>query len=285
MNILFLKAPTPTGANASQAQLEAGNYKKAHKTIQGLRVTIENPKGSVRRGADRNGHEWVTKMHCAYGYIKDSMGVDGDQVDVYIGPDEDAEFVYVVHQRKAGDWKKYDEDKVMLQFSTEAKAKAAYLRQYDDKRFLGPITKMSVDEFKEKVLATKDKPAMIKGQSVVFLKSDSGKPVVCLDFDGVLHSYSSGWKGNDVIPDPPIDGAKKAVDTLRKRYKVVVNSARCMNRKGRKAVEAFLDEHNIVVDEVSEHKPAAIAYVDDLGVPFQGDWDKVINRIDELGDA
>ncbi|HET7674772.1 MAG TPA: hypothetical protein VFL54_04555, partial [Gammaproteobacteria bacterium] len=89
-------------------------------------------------------------------------GVDGDHVDVYIGPNEDAENVYIVHQRQAGNWKEYDEDKCMLGFATLADAKRAYLRQYDDPRFLGPVTVMPFKDFKDKALATFEKPAMIK---------------------------------------------------------------------------------------------------------------------------
>lgn len=165
-NVLFMKAPT--GANASQAQLEAGNYKKTHKVIQGLRITVENPKGSVRRGVDRDGHEWTTKMYCAYGYVKGSMGVDGDHVDVYLGPDEDAEFVYVITQMATPKFTKIDEQKVMLGFNNAKDAKKAYLRQYDNPRFFGYMKKMPFDEFKAKVLATKDKPILIK--SVLFLQ-------------------------------------------------------------------------------------------------------------------
>ena len=41
------------------------------------------------------------------------------------------------------------------------------------------------------------------------------RPTVCFDFDGVIHSYTSGWKGDDVIPDPPVEGIKEVIDKLR----------------------------------------------------------------------
>lgn len=161
----LLKAKQPT-----DAQLQAGNYPKKKLAYRGLTITIENPAGSSRSGKDRDGHEWTTHMKNDYGYINRTEGVDGDHVDCYIGPDDSAESVYIVHQRKAGDWKSYDEDKAMLGFESEQEATQAYLKHYDDPRFLGPVTSMPFNEFKEKVLATMEKPAMIKSQ-IVFEKS------------------------------------------------------------------------------------------------------------------
>lgn len=57
--------PDPT-----QAQIEAGNYKKGHVNLHGLDISIENPAGSTRRGVDENGRGWETKLSHHYGYIK-----------------------------------------------------------------------------------------------------------------------------------------------------------------------------------------------------------------------
>lgn len=144
-------------------QAKAGNYFKPRMDWNGLEIAIENPAGSVRVGRG-----WKTKMVNDYGYICESGGVDGDEVDVYIGPNpENAKMVYVVHQRKGGEWKSYDEDKCMIGFDSEALARDAYLKHYDDARFLGPISAMTVDAFVAKVKATKDKPAMIKMMMVL----------------------------------------------------------------------------------------------------------------------
>lgn len=147
----------------TEAQAEAGNYFKPRVRWNGLEIAIENPAGTVREGKG-----WRTKMVNDYGYVCGSEAVDGDEVDVYLGPNmAGAAKVYVVHQRKYGDWKAYDEDKAMLGFDSLEDAKAAYLKHYDDPRFLGPITAMPVDEFVQKVRATKDKPAMIKALLLV----------------------------------------------------------------------------------------------------------------------
>lgn len=39
-------------------------------------------------------------------------------------------------------------------------------------------------------------------------------PTVSFDFDGVIHSYRSGWKGAAVIPDPPVEGIKEVIEQL-----------------------------------------------------------------------
>ena len=164
--VIFRKA-APT-----DAQLKAGNYSKRKVAWNGLTISIENERGSVRRGTDRTGKTWSTQMRHAYGYIKGSLGVDKDQVDCYLGPKlETAPMVYVVHQRQVGDWERYDEDKCMLGFPDEAAAQRAFLAHYDDPRFLGPITAMPVAEFVAKVKATADRPSMLKARLVVLLKA------------------------------------------------------------------------------------------------------------------
>lgn len=137
----------------TMAQIEAGNYPKRKVAWRGLTISIENEAGSVRRGVDRDGHEWETRMVFPYGYILGSLGSDSEHVDCYLGPDEDAPMVYIVNQRQAWNWEKYDEQKVLLGFRSRDEAIRAYLLHYDDPRFLGPVTAMPVDEFKDKVLA------------------------------------------------------------------------------------------------------------------------------------
>ena len=187
----------------SPAQIEAGNYRKDHIRFRGLDITIESPAGSVRKGTDRTGKSWSIKMRNAYGYVRGSTGADGEHVDCYLGPDQDADTVYVVHQRQVGNWDKYDEDKAMLGFASEQAAKAAFLAHYTDPRFLGPITAMPFDEFKTKVLATKGKPKMIKA---LFLKAHNkgytytrgSKTVTVSPFDD---KRTAGAKGDDKTAD------------------------------------------------------------------------------------
>ncbi len=102
---------------------------------------------------------------------------------------------------------------------------------------------------------------------------------ICLDFDGVIHSYQSGWRGAEVIPDPPIHKVDVAIRQLRRDYRVVVFSARCREEAGCVAIEHWLAKHSIEVDEVCRHKPPAHVYVDDRAVRFNGDWEQTIHDI------
>lgn len=126
-----------------------------------------------------------------------------------------------------------------------------------------------------RILATRPASATILEQ----LGIARPRRTICLDFDGVLHSYRSGWCGAEIIPDPPIHGTKDAIARLRQQYRIVIHSARCHTEAGRKAVEAWLERHGIEVDDVCEHKPPALVYVDDRAVRFRGNWDDVLDDI------
>lgn len=108
----------------------------------------------------------------------------------------------------------------------------------------------------------------------------SSKRTICLDFDGVIHSYRTPWCGAEIIPDPPIHGCREAIAELRQRYRVVVHSARCASEAGTEAIRAYLATHGIEVDEVSRFKPPASIYVDDRGLKFDGDWTETRAAID-----
>lgn len=143
------------GADSVEKSLTFSGHKLQGRTaFRGLNISIENKKGTIRRGVDSDSHKWAIKMHYDYGYIRGTEGVDGDHVDCYIGDNIDAKNVYIIHQKIPGT-DKYDEDKCMLGFNTLADAKAAYLKQYDKPGFFGGVDTVPFELFKQKVLMKK----------------------------------------------------------------------------------------------------------------------------------
>lgn len=133
----------------TEAQKEAGNYRMGHVRIDGLDITIENPRGSIRKGTDADGHEWQTEMHNDYGYIRGTKAVDDDHIDVFLSDNPTQGKVYVIDQvdPKTGE---FDESKVMYGFDSEQDAREAYLSNYEDGwQGLGKITEVSKEEFKK----------------------------------------------------------------------------------------------------------------------------------------
>ncbi len=105
-------------------------------------------------------------------------------------------------------------------------------------------------------------------------------PTVVFDFDGVIHSYQSGWKGAGEIPDPVVPGIVEAIDELRAGgYRVVVVSTRCADPAGKAAVEDYLTENRIAVDGVMAEKPPALCYVDDRAICFRGNAWRLVDQI------
>jgi 5'(3')-deoxyribonucleotidase len=105
-------------------------------------------------------------------------------------------------------------------------------------------------------------------------------PTVVFDFDGVIHSYSSGWKGTSVIPDPPVNGIKEVIENLLERgYRVVVVSSRCREADGISAIREWLKQYNFPYVEVMAEKPPAIVYVDDRAICFDGNTEPLYEKI------
>ena len=142
--------------NVIKSLTYSGHKLQGRTKLYGMDISIENKKGSYRSGTDKDGHKWRTYMNYDYGYIRGTEGVDSDQVDVYIGPDKEAQKVYIIHQNDPVTHK-YDEDKCMLCFSSAADAKAAYMKQYDRPGFYGSMTTMTIDQFKTFIFSHKGK--------------------------------------------------------------------------------------------------------------------------------
>jgi hypothetical protein len=115
------------------------------------------------------------------------------------------------------------------------------------------------------------------------------KPILCLDFDGVIHSYTSGWKGADVIPDPPVDGAMRFIWDAADHFRVAIFSSRTNQPGGREAMQVWLTKHfrdywaadrthcdDILADiEWPTVKPAAFVTIDDRALTFEGLWPEI----------
>ena len=99
---------------------------------------------------------------------------------------------------------------------------------------------------------------------------------LCIDFDGVIHGYQSGWKGVAVIPDEPVAGA---LDWLRSlladpAFRVCIYSSRSKEEMGVAAMRAWFIEHGFdpVGLEFPTQKPAAFLTIDDRAICFTGEF-------------
>lgn len=117
------------------------------------------------------------------------------------------------------------------------------------------------------------------------------KPILCLDFDGVIHSYTSGWQGAAVIPDPVVPGFFEWLDEAARHFKIVVYSSRSKEPAARDAMALWMAEQrqawraaggvSPITDgrpveiEFAHEKPAAFLTLDDRALTFKGQWPRV----------
>lgn len=109
-------------------------------------------------------------------------------------------------------------------------------------------------------------------------------PILCLDFDGVIHQYSSPWVSASHIPDPPVDGALEFIRNAQHEFEIHIYSSRSRSLFGRRAMKKWLME--ALVTEFGPHhghacfqaihwpffKPSAFLTLDDRAQQFTGQW-------------
>ncbi len=144
-------AVTRVNPDPTLPQIEAGNYSKGHINFDGLPITIENPKGSVRTGQNPDGSTWESTMPAHYGYIKGAPDTGDGNVDVFVGDQPPNGKAFVIDQHKPDG--SFDEPKVIVGVNSVGQAAKLYHQSYDDPakaaaRF-GGITEMSTPQLKD----------------------------------------------------------------------------------------------------------------------------------------
>ena len=110
---------------------------------------------------------------------------------------------------------------------------------------------------------------------------------LAVDFDGVIHNYSEGWK-DGTIYDRPIDGAKDTLEALvANGYSITIFTTR-LNDEVNEDVEdqrtqmlAWFEENGfkkgVHYHKLTGKKPLAQHYIDDRGIQFT-DWNLIFYK-------
>lgn len=107
-------------------------------------------------------------------------------------------------------------------------------------------------------------------------KHITNKPTVCVDFNGVLDTYAGWVKDGNGAEYPPRPGVQTFLEVLHQQYVVVVCTA----------IEPvhviwWLSKHNLdmYVDDVTNIKPPAVAYIDDRAIRFDGNFQECLDAL------
>lgn len=246
------KSDVVNGGEPTAAQKEAGNYKKEHRRIDGYRISIENAKGSVRRGTDASGDSWEVTMQNDYGYIRGTEGVDGDHIDVFLSDTPEVGDVFVVDQVKPDGT--FDEHKVMYGFGSEAEARQAYLSNYSPGwRGLGAITRVSKEEFKKWVNSSKRKTKpfadyhTIKKEVLANSQGSVAENKNIRTESSEQSEPSEGSKAGGEMPVTDVTDANQQVKSVPKLYDRSIPTTR---EEQRNAITRIIDFAKKVKDRV-----------------------------------
>ena len=194
----FNDTPFPT-----EKQKKVGDYKKGHLTFLGLPISIENPTGSTRSGKDPSGKPWSITMQHHYGYIDNTKGADGEEIDVFIknGISDFDGHIYVVYQNNEDG--SFDEHKVVIGADSPKEARSIYLSNYaKDWTGLGKLVRYSIKGFKNKFLSeftptkTSREVSHMKRQTEIAAKKVAAENFTWMKYKGLKNKILTHTKRN-----------------------------------------------------------------------------------------
>lgn len=193
LNAAAEEAEPPTRIQKGE---EPASYRRGRLIFQGIQVVIENPKGSVRRGFGPDGKPWANTLMAHYGFIARTFGMDGDGVDVFVGPHPDSDFVLIIHQIDPAT-REPDEDKVCIGFKSALDAKTAYLGSYQKGwKGLGSATHTTIQGLKDWIAEGQTERPIQKSEP----ESDGSRWVT-------MHPQGKGTEGH-AVKVMPVTGHK-----------------------------------------------------------------------------
>lgn len=97
---------------------------------------------------------------------------------------------------------------------------------------------------------------------------------VAVDFDGVIHSYTTPYNHLDPteVPDPPVPGAIEWLNEIRKDFEVIIFTTRGDHPARISAVQLWLAKwgYEDPWPTVTNQKLPALVYIDDRALRFDG---------------
>lgn len=202
----FTAVPERRAGEPTEAQKAAGNYPKRAVRFQGLPVSIETEAGQIRRGQGADGKPWAVEMPAPYGYVKRTEGADGDQVDVYLGPDERTDKVFVIDQIDP-ETGRFDEHKALMGFRTEAEARKVYEAAFSDgsgPARAGAITTMPVRQFKGWLKGDTTKPVAYRQKPVALVNRLKQLGYKLPEINAMARDQAAGLAQRGVAREAPV---------------------------------------------------------------------------------
>jgi len=250
-------------SNKTMISVTADKLPNMHSTeFQGIPVVIQWPKGSVRVGERENGEPYKTEMKADYGYIPDTTAAgDGERLDIYIGPDKDAEYAYVVEQVRKSDGE-FNEYKLMLGFDSLEAAEEMYNYHAGEKgdMELGDISEVPFDYLFDKVMEERQETKVEElGDDRAEIEHDEAKIAEQSDKLSLIDAFVKLYKHefeyftkvaeevNDQLADALQEAGIKAAVTFRAK-KPRKLKAKLLKRNQTHQYQSFQDIYNDVVD-------------------------------------